>query len=87
MNFIAFRDAVAKNFSEMQQHQLYRTAAPKDGLWATYLAAFPEGSDLLTQLCCRQITGTVKVLVTSTSFSCLTAASMTDRLVASITNF
>jgi len=61
MNFIEFRDAVAKNFSEMQSHQLYRTAAPKDGLWDTYLGAFPEGSNPIYKertehdcQCCKQ---------------------------------
>ena len=71
MNFIEFRDAVAKNFSEMQNHQLYRTAAPKDGLWETYLGSFPEGSNLIYKertehdcQCCKQFIRSVGNVVT-----------------------
>jgi len=61
MNFVAFKEAVARQFATMQQHPLYRTQAPKEGLWDTYLNSFPEGSNPLYRertehdcSCCKQ---------------------------------
>ena len=61
MNFVLFKQAVAKQFAEMRNYPLYRTDAPKDGLWQTYLSSFPEGTNPLYKertehdcQCCKQ---------------------------------
>lgn len=55
MEFMHFKQAVAKQFELMQKHPLFRVdnapggsvdqASLKDQLWATYLASFPEGTN------------------------------------------
>ena len=45
MNFITFKQAVAKQFDMMAKHDLFTTKVEKDDVWATYLGAFPEGSN------------------------------------------
>lgn len=46
MNFIDFKNAVAKQFDLMcKQPELFRTTASKDELWETYLSSFPEGTN------------------------------------------
>lgn len=45
MNFIKFKEAVAKQFNEMKQHELFRTEVEKDVMWETYLSSFPIGSN------------------------------------------
>jgi hypothetical protein len=47
MNFNIFKNAVAKQFERMQKHELFRVQVDKDTLWATYLGAFPAGTDLI----------------------------------------
>lgn len=61
MNFIDFKQAVAKQFASMQQYPLYRTEAPKDGLWDKYLGSFPDGTNPVFRertehdcTCCKQ---------------------------------
>ena len=61
MNFIDFKQAVAKQFASMQQYPLYRTEAPKDGLWDKYLGSFPDGTNPIFRertehdcTCCKQ---------------------------------
>jgi hypothetical protein len=43
--FIAFKDAVARQFDRMAKQPLFRTATVKHEVWTTYLASFPPGSD------------------------------------------
>jgi hypothetical protein len=45
--FAEFKQAVAKQFDLMKNHQLFRTDVEKDLLWFTYLSSFPEGSNLI----------------------------------------
>ncbi len=45
MNFKNFKDPITRNFAELVTWPLFVTAVPKDDLWATYLASFPEGSN------------------------------------------
>lgn len=47
MNFKLFQQAVAVQFKRMSAHPLFRVNADKDWLWATYLNAFPAGTNLL----------------------------------------
>ena len=61
MNFIDFKQAIAKQFALMQQYPLYRTEAPKDGLWDKYLGSFPDGTNPMFRertehdcTCCKQ---------------------------------
>lgn len=61
MAFINFKQAVAKQFSRMNKHNLFVTQVEKDDLWATYLASFPEGTNPIYRertehdcSCCRQ---------------------------------
>ena len=61
MNFNTFKQAVAKQFNRMAQHQLFTTSVEKDELWALYLAAFPEGTNPMYRertehdcSCCKQ---------------------------------
>jgi hypothetical protein len=59
-HFPAFAKAVRKQFDTLAQGQLFVVATDRDGIWAHYLAAFPQGSNPLfrerTQhdcSCCR----------------------------------
>lgn len=59
--FSVLKRAVAKQFEQMRPHGLFRVDVAKDLLWATYLAAFPEGTNPLYRertehdcTCCRQ---------------------------------
>jgi hypothetical protein len=45
MDFRTFKNAVARQFSTMQDRPLYKTAVSKDDLWLTYISSFPEGTD------------------------------------------
>jgi hypothetical protein len=61
VGFNVFKVAVAKQFTRMQKHQLFRVDVDKDKLWSSYLGAFPEGSNPLFRKrtehdcsCCRQ---------------------------------
>ena len=61
MNFITFKQAVAKQFDMMAKHDLFTTKVEKDDLWATYLNSFPEGSNPIYKTrtehdctCCKQ---------------------------------
>lgn len=61
MNFSVFKNAVAKQFAEMQKHALYRANVDKDTLWATYLESHPEGTNEVYRVraqadcsCCKQ---------------------------------
>lgn len=47
MNFKIFQQAVAIQFKRMSAHPLFRVNADKDWLWATYLNAFPAGTNPL----------------------------------------
>lgn len=61
MNFNKFNDAVAKQFSVMSKHELYRVDVSKDDIWNTYLSSFPAGTDPIYKErtehdcnCCKQ---------------------------------
>jgi len=45
MNFIEFKQAVAKQFNRMQKHSLFKVQIEGDLLWSTYLASFPPGTN------------------------------------------
>jgi hypothetical protein len=46
MDFMIFKDAVARQFQRMQkQGNLFRVAVEKDQLYATYLASYPDGTN------------------------------------------
>lgn len=45
MDFSTFKNAVAKQFKRMQEHQLFRVQVEKDLLYSTYLSSFPEGTN------------------------------------------
>lgn len=45
MDFMKFKTAVAAQFEQMKSFPLFRTTAPKDLLWDTYLESFPEGTN------------------------------------------
>lgn len=45
MNFNAFKQAIDRNFAEMQKGELFTVAVDRDELWQVYLASLPEGSD------------------------------------------
>jgi hypothetical protein len=66
MNFNTFRQAIDAQFALMQVHQLFVVDVPKQDLWDTYLAAFPEGSNPIYRerthhdcQCCKQFIRTV----------------------------
>ena len=67
MNFVKFKDAVAKQFKEMGKSQrLFRVAVSGDELWETYLKSFPEGTNPIYRertghdcSCCKQFIRTV----------------------------
>lgn len=45
MNFNHFKQAVDRNFADMQKGELYTVEMDRDELWNIYLSSFPEGSD------------------------------------------
>lgn len=45
LDFKLIKVAVAKQFDKLSKRGLYRTAVPKDDLWACYLASFPAGTN------------------------------------------
>lgn len=45
MNFQKFSRAVAKQFADMQQYQMFRTDTDRDSIIETYLGAFPVGTN------------------------------------------
>lgn len=79
MDFNKFKTAVAKQFKAMSKHQLFRTAVTGDDLWATYLAAFPEGTNPIYRErtehdcnCCKQFiraVGNVVAIIGGTKVS------------------
>lgn len=63
MDFVKFKRAVAKQFDRMSKHELFTVDVDKDKLWDTYLASFPEGTNLVLKdrkntehdcVCCRR---------------------------------
>lgn len=44
-DFNVFKLAVARQFSRMAQHGVFRTSTDKEELWNVYLSSFPEGSN------------------------------------------
>jgi len=73
MNFINFKTAVAKAFSDMTKNnqQLFRTTASKDDMWTTYLSSYPDGTNPIFRerreydcSCCRQFIRNVGNVVT-----------------------
>ena len=61
MDFMKFKGAVAARFEQMKSFPLFRTTAPKDLLWDTYLESFPEGTNPIYRErreydcnCCKQ---------------------------------
>ena len=61
MDFMKFKTAVAAQFEQMKGFPLFRTTAPKDLLWDTYLNSFPEGTNPIYRErreydcnCCKQ---------------------------------
>jgi len=66
MQINKFKTAVARQFAAMSKHPLFRTAVTGDELWATYLGAFPEGTNPIYRertehdcQCCKQFIRTV----------------------------
>ena len=45
MDFSKIKTAVAKQFSAIQGHKLFRTQVDKDELWDNYLGSFPDGTN------------------------------------------
>lgn len=45
LDFMALKRAVASQWERMQKHSMFRVEIDKDKLWATYIAAFPEGTN------------------------------------------
>lgn len=61
MDFKVFKAAVAAQFAIMAKHELYRTAAEPDNVWALYLSSFPAGTNPMYRertehdcSCCKQ---------------------------------
>ena len=46
MEFVKFKESVAKQFGCMSGYTLFRTQVGKDEMWEKYLSSFPEGSNL-----------------------------------------
>jgi len=70
MNFLKFKNAVAKQFKKMSDAKLYQTDVDKDMLWETYLSSFPEGTNLMFRErtehdcnCCKQFIRSVGNLI------------------------
>lgn len=64
--FSHIKHAVARQFSLMSSHDLFRTEADKDVMWATYLSSFPDGTNPVFRertehdcSCCRQFVRTI----------------------------
>lgn len=71
MNFNVFKSAVSAQFAKMSSSPLFRTNTTGDELWATYLSAFPEGTNPLYRKrtehdcsCCKQFIRTIGDVVT-----------------------
>ena len=71
MNFINFKNAVAKQFALMSNHDLFTTTVEKDDLWATYLGSFHQGSNPIYRertehdcSCCKQFIRAIGNVVT-----------------------
>lgn len=71
MDFKKFKEAVAKQFEKMNQHDLFTTKVTKDELWTTYLSSFPEGSNPIYRErtvhdcnCCKQFIRNAGSIVT-----------------------
>ena len=71
MNFNVFKSAVATQFAKMAKSPLFVTDTTGDDLWATYLAAFPEGTNPIYRertehdcSCCRQFIRNIGNVVT-----------------------
>lgn len=61
MNFNHFKQAIDRNFAEMQKGELFTVEMDRNELWQIYLASFPEGSDPVYKTntqhncnCCKQ---------------------------------
>lgn len=61
MNFLVFKNAVAKQFERLRKNDMFRTDVEKDDLWKTYIGSFPVGSDPILKArsehdcnCCKQ---------------------------------
>jgi hypothetical protein len=59
--FAEIKHAVATQWQRMSTHELFRTGAEKDAMWACYLESFPEGTNPIFRKrtehdcsCCRQ---------------------------------
>lgn len=66
LDFSIIKTAVAANFNRMSQGAMFRTSVAKDDMWATYLGAFPVGTNPIYKeraehdcTCCRQFIGAV----------------------------
>lgn len=66
VKFSTLQSAVAKQFKTMSARPLYSTTADHAGLWETYLASFPPGSNLIYKTrteydcsCCRHFIKTL----------------------------
>ena len=71
MDFKKFKEAVAKQFEKMSQHDLFTTKVTKDELWTTYLSSFLEGSNPIYRErtvhdcnCCKQFIRNAGSIVT-----------------------
>ena len=71
MNFNVFKSAVSAQFAKMSSGPLFRTDITGDDLWATYLKAFPEGTNPLYRKrtehdcsCCKQFIRSIGNVVT-----------------------
>ena len=69
--FKNIKDAVSKQFSTMKGMPLFRTQAPKDGMWEKYLSSFPEGTNPIFRertehdcQCCKSFIRAVGNMVT-----------------------
>ena len=61
MQFREFKLAIQRQFNDMKSKDLFRVQLDKDDLWDTYLASFPEGTNLMFRErtehdcnCCKQ---------------------------------
>jgi len=64
--FHHFATAVAARFDALSEHELYVMDSERDAIWATYLAAFPQGSNEIYRVntqhdcsCCRHFVRTI----------------------------
>ncbi len=70
MNFREIKTAVQRHFNNIKSEPLFRVQIDKDKLWATYLGAFPEGTNPIFRertehdcSCCRSFVKSVGDLV------------------------